>query len=462
MPRPRSLRRDLGLSLADAGAYGTMVGVGETYLPAFALVVGVAPVAAGLVATVPLLAGGILQLAAPRAIARVGNYRRWVVACVATQGLAFVPLVVIALTRVAAAPLVFTSAALYWAAGMAASAGWNGWMAKLVPPSVRSRFFGRRQGTSQTAMLVALLGAGAALQLAGPDHRLRVFAGLFGLAAAARLLSALLLHFHGLGIDPAPRRPAQRSRLRSVAPRLRGTTRGTLVIYLVVAFAATSLGGPFLTPYLFTQRHLGYAEYTAFVATVVITKIIALWRMGDVVERFGPRRVLTVSAVGITPLPLLWPLSGHLAYLLAIQVFAGVVWAAFELAMFMTLFSVDDENERTTLQVWFSGLQALSQAAASVLGGVLLGALGSDREAYFAVFLASALARFAAMTLLVRRLPSIPVLLPMVATRAWTMALRPWGGTILRPLVLGAGRLRRVRPGDRRREETDDPDDGEE
>jgi len=64
--------------------------------------------------------------------------------------------------------------------------------------------------------------------------------------------------------------------------------------------------------------------------------------------------------------------------------------------------------------------------------------------------------------LLVRRLPSIPVLLPLAATRAWTLALRPWGGTILRPLVEGIGRLRGVARGARRPDPTDDPDDGEE
>jgi len=440
MPPTRSLRRDLSLSLADAASYGVMVGVGETYLPAFALAAGIAPVAAGLVATVPLLVGGLLQLAAPRAIARVGNYRRWVVGCAAVQGLAFVPLAIAALLGRVPTVLVFAAAGLYWGAGMAASAGWNGWMAKLVPEEVRGRFFARRQSMSQVTMLCGLAGAGLALQLIGHGrHALTVYAGMFTLAAAARLTSALLLERHGRGVDATPRRPI---RLRSVAPRLRGTSRASLLTYLVVAFAATSLGGPFLTPFLLREQHLAYGEYTIFVAAVAIAKIAALPVVGNLIKRTGPRRMLTFGAFGIAPLPFLWGLSGSIYYLVAMQIYAGVVWAAFELSMFLTLFSVDDENERTTLQVWFSGLQALATAGASIVGGVALASLGSDRDAYFIVFAASGFARLAAVTLLVRHLPVVVVRLPFLAvTQAWVLAIRPWGGTILRPFVEGLERL---------------------
>ena len=51
--RRSTLRSDLLASVNDGAAYGGMVGVGETYLPAFVLAVGLGEVAAGLVTTVP-------------------------------------------------------------------------------------------------------------------------------------------------------------------------------------------------------------------------------------------------------------------------------------------------------------------------------------------------------------------------------------------------------------------------
>jgi len=65
-PRPRTqLQNDLIASTLDGTVYSVMVGIGEAYVPAFALAIGVGDIAAGLLASVPLLAGAALQLLAP-------------------------------------------------------------------------------------------------------------------------------------------------------------------------------------------------------------------------------------------------------------------------------------------------------------------------------------------------------------------------------------------------------------
>ncbi len=50
IPRPqytsRHLHRNLAVSTADAATFGVMVGIGETFLPAFALAVGLGEVMA--------------------------------------------------------------------------------------------------------------------------------------------------------------------------------------------------------------------------------------------------------------------------------------------------------------------------------------------------------------------------------------------------------------------------------
>src|ERR671911_456001 len=49
--------------MADGGTYSVMVGLGETYLAAFVLALGLGERAAGLIAGAPMLAGAVLQLA---------------------------------------------------------------------------------------------------------------------------------------------------------------------------------------------------------------------------------------------------------------------------------------------------------------------------------------------------------------------------------------------------------------
>src|SRR5580693_1340663 len=83
--RAHRLGRDLRSSVGDAAGCGVMVGTGETYLPAFVLAAGLGDVIAGLVASVPQLAGGIAQLICPRGVRLLGSHRRWVVTCAAIQ-----------------------------------------------------------------------------------------------------------------------------------------------------------------------------------------------------------------------------------------------------------------------------------------------------------------------------------------------------------------------------------------
>jgi MFS family permease len=419
-----------------------MAGVAEVYLPAFALVLHMPPVLAGLVATAPLAAGGILQLLATRAIARQRSLRRWIAACVTVQALAFLPLIALALFGGPATPIVFGSAALYWGAGMGASAGWNPWMARVVPARLRSRFFGRRQGLVQTLMLTSLIGAGAALNaFAHGPHVRHVFAAMFAVACVARLCSAVTLARMGQGVDVSPRR---RVRLRSMPHRLRGTPRGSLLTYVIAASSAAAISGPFITPYLLDLHHLDYVPYAVFTATIVVAKIAFSPMIGRQIQRLGVRRVLSVSALAIASIPLMYVVSDDYPWLLFIQFYGGIAWGGFELGVLMALFDADDDGERTTMQVAYSGLNAIGNAGASLVGGAVLASLGSGHEAYMWVFLASATARTAAALLVVRNLPLVLARLPAtVVVGAWTLAIRPWGGTIVRPIVEGISKLRR-------------------
>src|SRR5688572_27957009 len=63
-------RRDLVSSVADAASFNVMVGMGETYIAPFAIALGTGGISTGLLTTVPIFAGSILQLITPRMVQR--------------------------------------------------------------------------------------------------------------------------------------------------------------------------------------------------------------------------------------------------------------------------------------------------------------------------------------------------------------------------------------------------------
>ena len=92
--RAATLRRNLRLLTADGALWSVMTGTGEWQFVLFALAIGLSEVRAGLVSTVPLFIGSILQLITPWGVRRTGSIRRWVWVCAGFQGCTLLPLAV--------------------------------------------------------------------------------------------------------------------------------------------------------------------------------------------------------------------------------------------------------------------------------------------------------------------------------------------------------------------------------
>ena len=144
------LRKDLRAICADGAAWSVMVGIGESYLPAFVLALTASQLASGLVATVPMLVGAVLQLISPYAVRRLRSYKRWVVCCVVVQALAFVPLLVGSTAGRIPLIIVFLVASIYWGAGLATFPGWSPLGTRGLPARAAARRWWRRSGPRRT------------------------------------------------------------------------------------------------------------------------------------------------------------------------------------------------------------------------------------------------------------------------------------------------------------------------
>ena len=174
-----------------------MVGIGETYFAAFASALGSRRDFAGLIATLPMLAGASLQLATPWALRRFRSYRTWVVLCASLQAAALLAMPIAALASIgtAAAIWVFVAAALYWAASQATGPAWNTWIEEIIPKRRAGEIF-RLPGPHQPDLYAARLcrRRHRAARWARPSGwLLAAFAGIFLIGSACRFLSAWFL-----------------------------------------------------------------------------------------------------------------------------------------------------------------------------------------------------------------------------------------------------------------------------
>jgi len=430
-PAAATLRRDLRAMLGDAAAFSVMVGVGETYVPAFALAAGLGAVTAGLVATLPMLAGAALQLATPSGVARLGSYRRWVVACAIVQALSFLPLVIGAARAGISEAWLFGAMAAYWGAGMATSPAWNAWVGALVPRERRAHFFAHRSRLSQVALLLAILSAAVILEGGDAARRpLAAFALLFAVAALSRLASAAFLARQS---EPAGLAGGQR-RLspQGVWVVLRGTDARGVLLYLLGMQAAVYLCAPYFTPYMLGPLGLSYGGYMALTAAAFASRIALLPALGHWAHARGSRALFRVGALGIVPLPALWLVSDDFLYLLGLQLVAGAAWAALELATLMSFFETLEDRDRASVLTAFNFANTVAIAVGALGGAVAFRAFESAPEVYPLLFLGSSFARLLALLLLPKPSPATHVP-EEVALR--TLAVRPSAGAIQRPVL---------------------------
>ncbi len=423
-----------------------MVGAGETFVPAFVLALGMGEVLAGLMATVPMLTGAVLQLASPWAVTRLGSRRRWVVTCAACQAASLLLLPLCAQFNGRAAWLVFAAATLYWAAGLATGPAWNAWMETLVPSPLRARFFAARTRICQFGTLAGFLLGGALLHYGESVQRQELAFGLlFVLAALCRFISAACLarqsEFPGFterepqlpAMNAAPRdRVEDHVGLSGLIGRLRGHAGARLMVFLLAMQSGVWIAAPFFTPYMLAQLHFSYGQFVVLTALAFVARIMVLPLFGRFAQRAGAYRLFWIGGVSLVPLSALWVFSSSFVYLLVLQFVAGVAWAAYELAMILMFFETIPRSERISMLTLYNLGNSLAMVVGSLLGAALLGWLGEVHSSYLLLFGLSSVVRCVSLVFMAR-VPRMDFQAVQPATR--TLAIRPSAGALESPIL---------------------------
>ena len=419
-----TLRSDLRACTDDGITHAFMVGIGETFIPAFALAAGAAQVHGGLVYTIPFLIGATVQLVTPAGVDRIGSPRRWILLCATIQALCFIPMAIAAMLGDVPLLLVYACASVYWTVNLGAAPAWNAWVGALFPARIRATYFSRRSRICQVALLLGLLLGG--VLISRYEHtplELSSYALLFMAASLSRALStrALVQQSEARSMPPA-RRVSPLDFLR----RIRGTPEGRVVAALLVFMLAVQVSSPFVTPYILRGLAMDKDQFTISVVTLFAAKSLALPLVGRLAGSWGARRLLIAGALVVAAASGLWIVSTAPAWIYAMQVVSGMGWAAYEMALFLLLLEHIREEERTAMYAAYYFFNAIVTVLGSFVGAAAIDALGGGVTAYWWVFGASAVLRFAAIPLMLR-IPrhgherTVPVIAVEVGTEAGAM-----------------------------------------
>ncbi|MFN7824624.1 MAG: MFS transporter [Pseudobdellovibrionaceae bacterium] len=368
-----------------------MVGAGESYLPAFALNQGLTEVQAGYFVTLPLMIGALIQMITPWGIAYVKSLKNWVVGAASLQAVAFLPLLFLSFQDSSPSWVMFLLASIYWGAGFAAGPPWNSWMSQLISPEETSGFFATRLRVSQMGIMAGLFLGGVALHF-GTQFEITtlVFSGLFIVAFVFRASSALLLsqkdYDHTWHVVSAGFK-------ETVALFLADKQYRKFFGFLFIFFSTIFISSPFVNPYFLEKVKLDYFSYMLSLGALFVGKIAVLPFAGNLVEKWGIKRVFFLGVIGISPLPGFWFLSQDLWYLVFLQALSGAFWSIFEVSLALVFFKQVDVRFKISALTFYNLFYALAIAVGSLIGGFFLHQMEESWEGYFTIFILGAVLR---------------------------------------------------------------------
>ncbi len=369
------------------------------YVPLFALALGAGPREIGWLDSLAQILYAALLIPGARLAERWGRRKALVVIAVglARANLILWVLLPFFLTGPVAVGLIVLTGALragLWGLGAPA---WTSLAGEWVPPEIRGRYFGWRN-----------IGSG--------------LAGLFGVAAAGTLITALgglrgyqaafgigfLLGAVGLAVFASiPEAGPRAVRGKRLPPWGEIRERPAFLGYLAAAGAwnfAVFLAAPFFNVHL--VRNLGADARAVGLLSMIsaLTALLGQWVFGRWSDRISAPRGMWWAGLLIPLLPWAWLLVHHPWHAIPINALGGFLWAGFELCSLNTLLLLSREETRPRYAALYNLAVGVAAAAGAAAGGWIAAQWG-----FHPLFALSGLGRLLAIGLygwgVLRRLP---------------------------------------------------------
>lgn len=388
-PHHSSLRA----SVFDGMWFSVMLGASESYLGAFGIFLGGTPLQIALLATVPPLIGSLTQLLGVRLLTRGANRLALIVAGARIQACVWLVLALLPMLRDSSLSVwaLILGATAYHCFGNAIAPAWNSLIGDLVPAESRGTYFGYRNWYIGMVTLASLVGAGIGLHLARDLGIEPVgFQILCAAGCLSRLQSARWLARH----ENPPHPPATEGHFTfwDFIRRLPRANFARFVVFVAALNAAVSVAGPFFALYMLRELGLSYVVFTAVSAMQLLLQFLTMQWWGRFADTYGNRSLLSLCAWGVSLTPLLWLLGSHPLWLIAIQAYAGTVWAGYSLASFGFLFDAVTPQKRARCAAYMGVINGVFVCLGALLGSALMhldAPIAGSGGLYLSIFLLS-------------------------------------------------------------------------
>ena len=280
----------------------------------------------------------------------------------------------------------------------------DNWLANMVPSEKMGRYLSFRSVIAGTFFLAAYVFMGFTLYRSTTNIG-RGFAIVVGIAFLASLVSTFLYsNIH----SPAPAAKSETAPSLSFVNFLKGAMKehlGTFILFASLFNFAVNLSGPLFMVYMHNNLNFNFMMLTLVFSCVYVGRVLSMTFWGKMVDKSGSLRVLGIVTHLMPLVPLMWIFSGNIIYLCAVQLFLGVVQAAFDLSCQTFIYKSTQPAQRLHYIVYCKSLTTFAAALGTLTGALLLGHIfpvfGSP---ILGIFMVSAMAQMAVVRFMLPKL----------------------------------------------------------
>ncbi|MBS3100934.1 MFS transporter [Candidatus Woesearchaeota archaeon] len=365
-----NVRKSLRYSLYDGASFAVMEGATASFLTPFAVALNASVSLIAALTYVPQLLGAFIQLFAAKIVELLKDRRKILVISSFLHAILWIPLLFIPYATPSQKYLLVVYIALQTMLVQLMQPIGNSLLGDIVPKYERGRFFGLRNKVVGAMSFASALIAGLMLNYLSPKNPFLGFAILFSVAFIGRALSGV---FKAMMINPEPDLAHEvKFSIVDFVKRMEKTNYGHFVVYVALFKFATSIASPFFAVYMLKDLGFTYMQFTAMVAAELVASFIAMGVWGRIIDSRGTKFVLYIGGMLAALVPLMWLFSHNFYYLIAVEMFSGISWAAFNLSASNFMFDAVQPENRVRCIAYYKFFEGISIFAGALLGGFLI------------------------------------------------------------------------------------------
>lgn len=222
---------------------------------------------------------------------------------------------------------------------------WNSIMSDTVPNERLGKYFGIRNLFVGISSLLSVIIAGVVLnKTASFNHPILGFSIIF---AAAFISAYTATNYQSKMIDPNPKikqdsKHSFKEFIFTIQENNFGMYTGFFAMYQMVV----NISAPFYTIYMLKVLNFDYLTFTILTTIAAVSSFSTMKIWGKLVDKYGSKKIMSITSFIISISPILWMLSTNWKYLGIVELVSGVLWAGFNISCSTFMFeSVKPEHK---------------------------------------------------------------------------------------------------------------------